>query len=111
MYIQINIGRNFSVNEFNKTPGELSDLEWGEFVMDVKTLILNYRENTMMGGDDFPSEHYGTGIWNGVEEESAHISMYHEGGFELEGIREQLHRLKKYYSQDNIALIVGSELI
>lgn len=110
MYIQVNIGRNFVPNEFNKFGGELSDLEWNSFQDDVVRILESLKEHSDMG-HEVPEIHLGTGVWDGKLEESAKISLYHEGGFDLDGIREQLFRLKKEYSQDSIALIIGSELI
>lgn len=110
MYIQVNIGRNYEANGYNETGGTLSDLEWRCFRADVCMILDGYREHPEMG-DGYPVEHLGMGDWRGEPEESAMISLYHEGGFDLDGIREQLFRLKKEYSQETIALIVGSELI
>ena len=110
MYIQVNIGRNFSPDKNNATGGTLSDLDWRCFRADVYMILDQYREHSDMG-HEYPEEHLGMGEWVGKLEESAKISLYHEGGFDLDGIREQLFRLKKEYSQDSIALIIGSELI
>lgn len=110
MYIQVNIGRNFEPDNYNAFSGELSDFEWFQFQDDVVSILEGHREHSDMG-HEVPEIHIGSGVWNGRVEESAKISLYHEGGFDLEGIREQLHRLKKEYSQESIALIVGSELI
>lgn len=110
MYIQVNIGRNFVPDKYNEFGGELSQFDWEEFIEDVCQVLSGLREHSDMGYAE-PKVHLGTGVWYGRTEESAHISLYHEGGFDLDGIREQLYRLKKKYSQDSIALIVGSELI
>lgn len=110
MYIQVNIGRNFVKNRHNEHGGELSELDWTLFQEDVANILDQYREHSDMG-DDMPQVHIGTGVWDGLTEDSAHISLYHEGGFDLDGIREQLYRLKSQYSQAAIALIVGSELV
>lgn len=110
MYIQVNIGRNFAPDKNNATGGTLSDLDWRCFRADVYMILDQNREHSDMG-NEYPEEHLGTGNWNGELEESAKISLYHEGGFDLDSIREQLFRLKKEYSQGTIALIVGSELI
>ena len=110
MYIQVNIGRNFAPNQHNETGGTLSDFEWRCFRADVYMILDQLREHSDMG-HEYPEEHLGRGEWNGEFEESAKISLYHEGGFDLDGIREELRRLKKEYSQDSIALIVGSELL
>lgn len=110
MYIQVNIGQSYVPNEFNATGGTLSDLEWRCFRADVYMILSNNRKNptTEYGNAEV---FLGTGEWEGKLEESAKISMYHEDGFDLDSIREQLYRLKKEYSQGTIALIIGSELI
>lgn len=108
MYIQVNIGRNFEHSTLGTVP-MVSDV-WREFQERVVYILLQLREHTDMG-EPTVEIHLGTGVWDGVPEESAKISVYHEGGFDLDSIREQLFRLKKEYSQDSIALIIGSELI
>ena len=110
MYIQVNIGRNFVPDRYNPTGGTLSDQVWQDYQDLVVSLLDNYREHSDMG-HEMPEVHLGIGTWDGVPEESAKISLYHEGGFDLDGIREQLFRLKKDFSQDTIALLIGSELI
>ena len=110
MYIQVNIGRNFVPNRFNDSGGILSEVDWYEFQDGVASILERYRVDS--GSNyEIPELHLGTGVWNGKIEESAKISLYHEGGFDLDGIREQLFRLKKEYSQGTIALLIGSELI
>lgn len=103
MYIQVNIGRNV-----RNMP--MAEKFWNEFQDDVVNILEQLREHSDMG-HEVPEIHLGTGVWDGRIEESAKISLYHEGGFDLDAIREELRRLKKEYLQDNIALIVGSELI
>ena len=110
MYIQVNIGRNFVPNRFNDSGGILSEVDWYEFQDGVASILERCREHSDMG-HEVPEIHLGTGVWNGRMEESAKISLYHEGGFDLDAIREQLFRLKKEYNQDSIALLIGSELI
>lgn len=110
MYIQVNIGRDFEPNKHNETGGTLSDFEWRCFKIDAELALSDNRiDPTTEFGD--AEVFLGTGFWEGEAEESAKISMYHEGGFDLDGIRERLFRLKKEYSQSTIALIIGSELI
>lgn len=103
MYIQVNIGRNVS--------GEpMDDIQWNDYIAGVIHILDQCREHSEMGYG-WPENHSGYGSWEGVQEESAHISLFHEGGFDLDGIRGQLRRLKNEYGQDAIALIVGSELV
>ncbi len=103
MYIQVNIGRNV-----RNMP--MAEKFWNEFQDDVVNVLESLKEHSDMG-HEVPEIHLGTGVWNGRMEESAKISLYHEGGFDLDAIRGELRRLKKEYLQDNIALIIGSELI
>lgn len=103
MYIQVNIGRNV-----RNMP--MAEKFWNEFQDDVVNILESLKEHSDMG-HEVPEIHLGTGVWDGRVEESAKISLYHEGGFDLDAIREELRRLKREYLQDNIALIIGSELI
>ena len=108
MYIQVNIGRNFEHSTLGNMP-MVSNI-WREFQERVVYILLQLREHTDMG-EPSVEIHTGVGDWDGVPEESAKISVYHEGGFDLDSIREQLFNLKKEYSQGTIALLIGSELI
>ena len=103
MYIQVNIGRNV-----RNMP--MPEKFWNEFQDDVVNILERLKERSDMG-HEVPEIHLGTGVWNGRMEESAKISLYPEGGFDLDAIREELRWLKREYLQDNIALIIGSELI
>ena len=108
MYIQVNIGRNFEHSTLGNMP-MVSDV-WREFQERVVYILLQLREHTDMG-EPSVEVHLGVGYYNGIPEESAKISVYHEGGFDLESIREHLSELKTDYKQDSIALLIGSELI
>lgn len=108
MYIQINIGRNADVGSLGTMV--MGESAWTNFQDYVADTLLQYREHSDMGGGTI-ERHYGIGYWEGVREESCHISLYHEGGFDLDGIKERLLGLKKEFGQDSIAVIIGSELI
>lgn len=108
MYIQVNIGRNFEHSTLGTVP-MVSDV-WRELQERVVYILLQLREHTDMG-EPSVEIHLGTGVWNGTPEESAKISVYNEGGFDVESIRECLSEIKADYKQRSIALIVGSELI
>ena len=110
MYIQVNIGRNFVAYRYNATGGTLSDLEWSEFQEDVKYALVQFREHSDMG-DPKAEVHCGVGVWDEKEEMSAHISLFHEGGFDTDGLKNYLFGLKGMYSQESIAIILGSQLI
>ena len=108
MYIQVNIGRNFEHSTLGTMP-MVSDA-WREFQEQVVYTLLQLREHTDLG-EPSVEIHLGTGDWNGTPEESAKISVYNEGGFDVESIRECLLEIKAAYQQGSIALIVGSELL
>ena len=108
MYIQVNIGRNFEHSTLGTMP-MVSDV-WREFQERVVDILLQLREHTDMG-EPSVEVHLGVGYYDGIPEESAKISVYHEGGFDLDAIREHLFELLPDYKQKSIALIVGSELI
>lgn len=108
MYVQVNIGRNFEHSTLGTMP-MVSDV-WREFQERVVYILLQLREHTDMG-EPTVEIHLGVGVSDGTPEESAKISVYHEGGFDLDAIRESLSETKADYKQESIALIVGSELI
>ena len=122
MYIQVNIGRNFVPDRFNPTGGTLSDLEWGQFKNDivnnlVATVLTDSADVSQDNWDKVLSQveiHNGQGSYDGIPEESCHISTFVHGGLSeksLSDFRSYLFNLKKEYSQGSIALIIGSELI
>jgi len=98
MYVQINIGSD-QISESGQ--GFIS----ASFADDtLKALSDSIR------GDLAPIEvHTGTGTWNGVSEESMHISTLAD--VDTYALRVKLAEIKKIYHQDAIALIVGSDLI
>jgi len=55
--------------------------------------------------------HHGSGVWQGVREDSAHVSLFSEHGIDTGKLRDSVAELAYDYGQDAIALIVGSELI
>lgn len=55
--------------------------------------------------------HHGSGVWQGVREDSAHVSLFNEHGISIAALRESVADLAHDYGQDAVALIVGSELI
>lgn len=105
MYIQVNIGRNIG-----NTPMPVE--KWQELQGRVMFVISVAAFNW----EDFDLEasietHLGTGSYNGITEESAHISSYWEEGFDIEYLKKDLAKIRDWFEQDTIALIVGSELI
>lgn len=122
MYIQVSIGRSYAPDRYNPTGGTLSDLDWGEFKNDiVNNLVATVlTELDKIGEDDWQEVlnqvevHNGQGHWDGVVEESCHISIVVPGGLSertLREFRQYLFNVKGEYAQEAIGLIVGSELI
>ena len=102
-YIQVNIGRNIS-----STKVEMPLDDWEAFVRQVKIILQASIRDPLA-----PVEiHYGVGVYDGVKEDSAHISMVADVTPEdIEWIRGSLLELKKFYNQERIALITQSTLI
>ena len=109
-------------DRFNPTGGTLSDLDWGEFKNDivnnlVATVLTDSADVSQDNWEKVLSQveiHNGQGSYDGIPEESCHISMFVHGGLSeksLGDFRRYLFNLKKEYSQGTIALIIGSELI
>lgn len=113
-YLQVNIGRNV-----NDKP--MDDQDWSEFKENIALKLTT----TVVGNTPVTRDHYteilsqvefhsGTGTWDGVEEESCHISIFSPAEIDpgyLRELRIYLENTKRYYSQDAIALITVSELV
>lgn len=99
MYIQVNIGRNID-NE----PMEV--IKWGGFINDVKDAI--YHSSESAGSIEV---HHGTGVWDGHEEDSVHVSLL-AYRLDTDLLENLLASLAQEYGQESIALIVSqSKLI
>lgn len=78
MYIQINIGRNVG-----KAP--MARNVWADFKADVRAAVIVAVEAATRDDGSVRPEmfetHIGFGTWDGVEEESAHVSVFidHDG--------------------------------
>lgn len=111
MYVQVNIGRNYNTSNresLDQPPLTFSDAKWSEFVNTIRTAIDFAARGTYSPTIEV---HYGKGSWSGGVEESAHVSSFNPDGFDLEALRFMIEDARFTYSQDAIALIVGSELI
>ena len=97
-YIQVNIGRNVRGEE-------MTMIKWFDFIDEVKIAIRRSADDRNVRIE----EHQGVGVWDGEEEDSAHLSAF--GVFDLSELRSELQRIAYYHDQDSIALIVRSELI
>lgn len=99
-YTQINIGRNV-----DETP--MDDAKWEGYTRRVVEALATY---TRTNSTDLIMVHRGDGIWEGIREDSAYVSVVSDTR-DLDGLREELQRLKRFYCQDSIALITDSDLI
>lgn len=106
-YIQANIGRNFDLGTGTL---EMTDDGWHNFQQDVISLLRVNAMNHQTNMTTFEI-HYGVGTWEGVTEESAHISALSSDGWDTENIKLGLAWLAEEYKQDSIAFIEGSSLI
>lgn len=99
--ITVTIGRNVG-----DTPMSLT--LWEQFKGDVEADMLNAIPS------DIVERHYGRGVWDGIEEESAKFSLLRHAkptDAMLDELRAYLSENARHYGQDAIALTVGmSEL-
>lgn len=93
-YVQVNIGR-----------GELSRRDWAQFQADAKLALRETTRGTKMQ----VFRHLGTGVYEGIPEQSAHISTFAD--VDTYALRVRLSLLARKFHQKAIALIVGSDLI
>lgn len=120
MYIQVNFGRNIGDEP-------MSQGLWDGFTTDITQVMAHYAAD-MSGRDplDFPANvecHDGVGMWGATPEDSRHLSLFWEDTTPAdkrdfaedlkagERLRRDLRTVADRYNQDNVALIVGSELI
>jgi hypothetical protein len=97
--VMVSIGRNVG-----NTP--LSDRDWTFFLNDAADVIRRQFEDAEF--------HFGKGVWDGISEDSVHITVYRESVTEgmRYAYREGLSRLARHYGQDAIALTISEpELI
>ncbi len=115
MYIQVNIGRNVG-----DKPLEI--VAWENFQNSCRAALYqsangNFWSESPTGRKnrevffDAVEYHHGSGTWENGVEESCHISVFWEYGFDLDNLLELLKDVKDYFEQEAIALIIGSEFI
>ena len=115
MYIQANIGRNITTNLGVRPMG---DIAWETFQKDVKDEIflavhdVDIPTAIEIEFEDF-QVHTGMGEWQGVKEESAHVSVYFDtkpmqifAARVHEHLSDRLAALAREYGQDAIAFVV-----
>ena len=108
------IGRNFSNTHSNPAlqgkPMTLS--AWSRFVEDVTAdMASTYADLYLDGAERTFEVHYGKGVWEGVEEESAKITLLAEFEHDERGLstlRNYLSENARQYGQDAIALTIGT---
>ena len=106
------IGRNVPDmrDRYDDVTGEriqapLSKAQWHQFIEDVEADMLSAVPS------DICELHRGTGVWDGVEEESAKITLlrHAEASPEmLSELRRLLSENARQYGQDAIALTIGT---
>lgn len=94
--LQLTIGNNIN----NK---KMSFLRWRKFQKEVTDLALSFPH-------EWNESHRGVNSqWNGKKELSFKISVFSDEPFEItESFKIELHEISKKYSQDAIALTVGT---
>ena len=94
------IGRNVG-----ETP--MSDLDWDQFRADVTADMHRFAVESAVHVECVET-HYGKGVWYGVEEDSAKITMLTTTQADNPGIlRRYLSENARHYGQDAIALTIG----
>lgn len=97
-YVQVNIGRNVGSES-------MSDADWDKFIAYTASAL----SSTCLNHTEFEF-HYGRGTWEGVAEESCHVSTLAQS---VDGpkLRSKLRDLARQFGQDTVALVIGSELV
>jgi hypothetical protein len=93
--LQASIGRNIG-----DQPMSLRD--WVAFANAVADAIR--------AGNEKPEVHFGSGSWNGVSEESAHVTIMRENAIDLPNIaflNDVLGKIAARFGQDAIAVTIG----
>lgn len=97
IYVQLNIGRNIDGKA-------MSPDHWHQFVTAASNVLINST------GSGVTERHYGTGEWDGVTAESAHISILTDS-LNMTLLTAGVEQLKEDYEQESIALVIGSHLL
>lgn len=96
--VMVSIGRNIGWQA-------MSTKDWTRFLNDTLNVIRHQGES--------PEIHYGVGMWEGVVEESAHLTVYRDEvtADMTYAYRQGLARLAHIYGQDAIALSVTEPVL
>ena len=107
-YAQLNIGRNVG-----NVP--MDDKQWEWFISTAQSVLMGAQHLIPCGHGDAQRNdvqvHRGAGVWGGVAEESAHVSLYWETGMDADYIAEQAGVMARMFEQEAIAVILDSTLI
>lgn len=100
LYIQVNIGRNVQ-------DVAMSESDWNLYIdrvrLDIETNAIAY--------DTGVEVHKGIGVYNGIVEESAHLSLL-ASNVSVSALKCDLAQSAAAYGQETVALIIAqSELI
>ena len=107
-YAQLNIGRNVG-----SVP--MDDKQWEWFIGTAQSVLMGAQHRVPVTNGNAQRDdvqvHRGAGVWGGVAEESAHVSLYWETGMDADYITEQASVMARMFEQDAIAVVLGSTLI
>ena len=107
-YAQLNIGRNVG-----NVP--MDDKRWEWFISTAQSVLMGAQHRVPVTSGNAQRDdvqvHRGAGVWGGVAEESAHVSLYWETGMDADYITEQAGVMARMFDQDAIAVILDSTLI
>jgi hypothetical protein len=108
-YAQLNIGRN-------EGDAPMSDGRWTAFQRDAARALalcsvgLDADMDSVATAEDTVQTHLGRGEWDGVPEDSAHLSVYSERGVDVKRLAGMAEYLASKYGQDSVAVVAGSVL-
>lgn len=96
--VQASIGRNIG-NE------PMSKRDWKRFINDVSDALREQNET--------PEFHFGTGTWEGISEDSVHVTVFRNAGnlSDIGTLKATLSRIAARYGQDAIALTIGTSVL
>lgn len=99
-YIQVNVGRNYTDKQGKLS--ELSDKQWERMESLISSALMRF--TTAPG---LIERHEGRGCWDGISEDSKHISVVAEGVDEAE-LRAFMAKVASLYQQEAIAVVISS---
>lgn len=107
--VTVTIGRNVPATPPEWIAQPMDNLSWQEFQNAVASALWT---TSSTNGEAWEERHYGTAVWDGVTEESAKITLLNASFTHVVALRQRLETIRGMYTQDAIALSVGtSDLI